>query len=65
MVKIIENVKTRTVPCNHCHALLSYEGSDIQKKKKSTGRMYVSDIPVGTIMTDYITCPQCKTSIYI
>ena len=44
MVKIIENVKTRTVPCNHCHALLSYEVSDIQKKK-STGRMYVSDIP--------------------
>lgn len=34
MVKIIGNVKTRTVPCNHCHALLSYEVSDIQKKKK-------------------------------
>ena len=34
MVKIIENVKTRTVPCNHCHALLSYEVSDIQKIKK-------------------------------
>lgn len=65
MVKIIGNVKTRTVPCNHCHALLSYEVSDIQKKKKSTGRMYASDIPVGTIMMDYITCPQCKTSIYI
>lgn len=32
MVKIIGNVKTRTVPCNHCHALLSYEVSDIQKK---------------------------------
>lgn len=33
MVKIIGNVKTMTVLCNHCHALLSYEVSDIQKKK--------------------------------
>lgn len=31
MVKIIGNVKTRTVQCNHCHALLSYEVSDIRK----------------------------------
>lgn len=41
MVKIIRNVKTRTVPCNHCHALLSYEVSDIQKKKNPlVGCMY-------------------------
>ena len=32
MVKIIGNVKTRIVPCNHCHVLLSYEVSDIRKK---------------------------------
>lgn len=61
MVKIIGNVKTRTVPCNHCHALLSYEVSDICKEST----VYLSDAPVGTIMGNYIICPQCKTSIYI
>ena len=63
MIKIIGNVKTRTVVCYHCHALLSYEVSDI--RKKSTGLVYALDTPVATIMSDYIRCPQCRTSIYI
>lgn len=58
MIKIIG---TRTVVCQHCHVLLSYEVSDICKKST----VYLSDAPVGTIMGDYIICPQCKTSIYI
>ena len=58
MIKIIG---TRTVVCYHCHALLSYEVSDICKKPT----VYLSDAPVGTIMGNYIICPQCKTSIYI
>ncbi len=58
MIKIIG---TRTVVCYHCHVLLSYEVSDICKKST----VYLSDAPVGTIMGDYIICPQCKTSIYI
>lgn len=63
MIKIIGTVGTRTVVCYHCHVLLSYEVSDICKK--STGWVYLSDAPVGTIMGDYIICPQCKTFIYI
>lgn len=61
MIKIIGTVRTRTVVCYHCHVLLSYEVSDICKKST----VYLSDAPVGTIIGDYIICPQCKTSIYI
>lgn len=40
MIKIIGTVRTRTVVCYHCHVLLSYEVSDIQKKNPLVGCMY-------------------------
>ena len=62
MIEILEAGTKKKVRCNNCGALLSYEKSDVKEEQIKTM------MPLGDphkMVKEYITCPQCKESIYL
>lgn len=53
-----DNKVERRVTCNQCSSILEYLPVDVEQHTKTD---YVGD----TDMCYYITCPQCKNTIYI
>ena len=57
MIKIIRRGTRKTIECDECGCLFSYESEDIQTEERPDfGKPYYQKI---------ILCPQCNKEIYL
>ena len=65
MIKILKEgkdpIKEKEVECQCCHSILSYN----PRKDLNYTTVYNMNTPKGFINLPHITCPYCKTKIFV
>ena len=61
MIKIIKPGTRKTIECEQCGTLLSYEAEDVKTETSSSVFGHPNELKISK----FIVCPQCTERIYI